>query len=73
MWTKLSVPAEYAILKVFTPANRLVARWTLGPLVGGGSQRILDMSGLAPFANGLYYLVLEAPNGRVYGKWVVLH
>jgi hypothetical protein len=68
----LSVPAEKSQLKVFTPANRLVAHWTLGALPAGNFQTTLTLEKIHSFANGLYYLDLEVPQGRVYGKWIVL-
>jgi hypothetical protein len=68
----LSVPAESAVLKVFTPANRLVAHWSLGALPGGESQVALSPGNIPNFANGLYYVVLVVPQDRVFGKWVIL-
>jgi hypothetical protein len=68
----LPVPAEKSILKVFTPADRLVAQWSLGPLPAGNFQTALTLEGIPGFANGLYYIDLEVPQGRVYGKWVIL-
>lgn len=72
VWFHLAVPAEKSLLKVFTPADRLVAQWSLGPLPGGESQTALTPEGIPAFANGLYYIVLEVPEGRVYGKWAIL-
>jgi hypothetical protein len=71
VWTSLSAPARYAHLKVFTPANRLVAFWSLGDCPVGRQSRDLDDKDLSHLANGLYYVVLEVPHGRVLGKWVV--
>lgn len=72
VWIHLSVSAEKSLLKVFTPANRLVAHWDLGPLQAGDSKIALRQEGIPSFANGLYYLDLEVPEGRVCGKWVIL-
>jgi hypothetical protein len=71
-WIHLSDPAETSLLKVFTPANRLVAHWVLGALPAGESKIGLPLENAHAFANGLYYIVLEVPKGRLYGKWVIL-
>ena len=72
VWMHLAIPAEKSLLKVFTPADRLVAQWSLGPLREGESQMTLSSENIPSFANGLYYIVLEVPEGRVYGKWAIL-
>ncbi len=71
----LNSSAGRVSLKLFTTAFRRVLDTSLQNVPAGLVQTQLNMvdDNGVPLANGLYYLVVSAPQGRLIGKILVLH
>lgn len=70
----LPSPAAQVEVMVFTPSFRKVNEAVLGNVPEGTSDVALPLADRwgKPLANGLYYVVLRAPQGRFIAKMLVL-
>jgi hypothetical protein len=70
----LNGPSNQVALKLFTTADRKVRSVSLSNVPPGLVQTQLDMvdDHGTPLANGLYFLVINAPQGRLIGKIILL-
>lgn len=70
----LTAPASRVTVSVYTTAFRRVNEITLTNLPAGTTEEalpLMDRSGV-PLANGLYYIVIQTPQGRFLAKLLVL-
>ena len=71
---RLNQPADQVVVKIYTTAFRKVSQQGFGAVPAGAFSLPLQLKGPdgEPLANGLYYVVAEAPSGRWVLRLLVL-